>query len=171
MLKTLGTLWDTGVRLRCPVCEQGTLFKDAFTMHSVCPHCSVRFERNDGEVVGAMNVSIVVTAAIFLVGLMVTEMLWDWSAPLHLAIWVPFAILFPIAFYRYSRALWVAFLYLIGDVFWDKEPYQGTDLTLMDAFLNRPASPAEPAAPAAPSPPAPPEDDDDRLPRQRPKPR
>lgn len=154
MLRILHTFWDTGIRLRCPVCEQGALFKDWFTMHRTCPHCSVRFERHDGEETGGMSISIVVTAVIFLVGYYVSELTWDLPLWLDLSIWMTFAVVFPILFYRYSRALWVAFLHLTGDVHWDREPYNDTRPTIIDAFLNHP--PDQSAFPKRDEPPKPP---------------
>lgn len=137
MRRLLFALWDTGLRLKCPVCEQGDLFDTTFKLHKVCPHCSVRFERNTGEEVGGMTISIVFTCTIFLLGYLVAEIYTNWSVWAHLAIWVPFAIIFPIVFYRYSRSLWIVFLYLIGDIYWDSETYRDTNLTIVDAFLNR----------------------------------
>ncbi len=133
----LHLLWDTGLRWRCPVCEQGQLFKDYFTMNSVCSHCSVRFERYEGAVVGGMSISIVMTALIFLVGYTAAEVFTDWSVWIHLAMWMPFALFFPVLFYPYSRAIWVVFLHLFGDVHWDYETYQEPEVSIADAFLNR----------------------------------
>ena len=137
MIRVLQTFWDTGIRLRCPVCEQGQLFKDWFNMNKTCTHCTVRFERYEGEVVGGMTISIVITAFVFMVGYVASEILTAWPLWLHLTIWISFSLLFPIFFYRYSRAWWVVFLHLIGDVHWDYEPYEDTQLSIVDAFLNR----------------------------------
>jgi uncharacterized protein (DUF983 family) len=137
MWRILSALWDTGCRLMCPVCEQGNLFNKMFKMNKVCPHCSVRFERFQGEELGGMTISVVATTMIFLLGYFTAEVQTDWPTWVHLAIWVPFAVIFPIIFYRYSRALWVAFLYLSGSIYWDTTPYRDTNLTIVDAFLNR----------------------------------
>lgn len=141
MRRVIGLFWDTGLRLRCPVCDQGSLFADRFNMHPICPHCSVRFERFEGEVVGGMTISIVVTASIFLGAHLLVRGMTSWPLALHLGLWMAFAILFPIWFYRYSRALWVVILHLQGDVFWDYEPYVTPTLSIADAFLKRPAAP------------------------------
>lgn len=146
-------LWHTGIRLRCPLCRTGRLFKDGFTLHATCPHCGARFERYQGEATGGMTVSILVTALIFLIGYYLAERLTEWPVSVHLAIWVPFAILFPVLFYRYSRAVWVALLHASGDVHKDTAPYQEPEPSLMDAFLHRP--PAEPDDPPPPAPPKP----------------
>ncbi len=145
MLNFIQIFWDTGLKLRCPVCEQGKLFADWFNMNPTCPHCYVRFERYEGEVVGGMSISIVVTAVIFLVGYMLGEYLTDWSVWVHLAIWIPYSLIFPIFFYRYSRALWVVILHVGGDVHWDYEPYEETSLSIVDAFHSQHARRPAPA--------------------------
>lgn len=145
MWRILSALWDTGFRLMCPVCEQGKLFSKMFKMNKTCPHCSVRFERFQGEELGGMTISIVVTTTIFLVGYFTAEVRTDWDTWVHLAIWLPFAVIFPIFFYRYSRALWVMFLYLSGSIYWDQESYRDTNLTIVDAFFNRQPPDATPS--------------------------
>lgn len=107
-------------------------------MHKTCPHCGVRFERETGEETGGMSVSIVVLGIIFLIGYPLTEVLTDWSLGVHLAIWLPFSILFPIVFYRYSRSLWVVFLYLTDSIRQDSTPLQETDVSIVDAFRYQP---------------------------------
>ncbi len=84
-----------------------------------------------------MSISIVITALIFLVGYATTEILTNWAVWIHFTIWIPFSLLFPIFFYRYSRAWWVAFLHLIGDVHWDYEAYEEATLSIVDTFHNR----------------------------------
>ena len=138
MQRLLRSLWITGLWLKCPVCEQGNLFATYFNMNKICPHCGVRFERETGEVTGGMSVSIVLTAFIFLLGYGITEVLTNWPLWVHFAIWMPFAILFPIIFYRYSRSLWVVFLYVTDSKALTKDatPYQDTELSMIDAFRN-----------------------------------
>jgi uncharacterized protein (DUF983 family) len=134
----LYTLWDTGIGLRCPVCEQGSLFSGWFQMHRRCPHCGARFERDQGEVSGGMTISILATSLTFLVGFFVTDALFAWALWAQLVIWIAFVVLFPVFFYRYSRALWVALLHLAGRVYWDNEPYEESQHSILDAFRARP---------------------------------
>lgn len=144
MARLAAALWNTGLRLRCPVCREGPLFKGGLTMHATCPRCGARFERHQGEGTGGMTVSIVVTALIFLVGYYLAERLTTWPVAVHLAMWVPFALLFPILFYRTARAVWVALLHASGDVHPDSAPYQPPEPSIVDAFLYRPPSAAPP---------------------------
>lgn len=138
MKSFLRTLWITGVRFKCPNCEEGKLFQSYFKLNKTCSHCGVRFERETGEETGGMSVSIVILGVIFLIAYPIMEIFTDWSFWVHLAIWLPFSILFPIWFYPYSRSLWVVFLYLTGSIRQDATDYKETSLTLMDALHNRP---------------------------------
>ena len=80
-------------------------------MNVVCSACDLRFERAQGYFVGAIYVNYAAT-----VGVAVTGYFWLWSrtsisTAAQLAIWIPFCVLFPLWFFRYSRALWLAVEY------------------------------------------------------------
>ena len=114
MIRLLRALFD-GVALRCPRCHRGHLFARGFAMHARCPACGLEFERATGEITGGMGVNTVVTllaitAASLVFGLNPAVPL----APLLIGLGL-FAVLFPIAFYRSSRGLWVGMLYLTGN--------------------------------------------------------
>ena len=114
MVRLLRALWD-GLRLRCPRCHIGRMFARGFTMNKVCPNCGLPFEKATGEITGGMGVNTVATLAVITLGSLVFGL--NPAVPLGplligLAL---FAILFPIAFYRSSRGIWAAFLYITGD--------------------------------------------------------
>ena len=46
-----------GLRLRCPVCGKGKLFRTYFTMHECCPCCGVGFAREHGQWVGSLDIN------------------------------------------------------------------------------------------------------------------
>jgi uncharacterized protein (DUF983 family) len=95
-------------RLRCPRCGRAPLFRGWLTMNTVCAVCDLRFERAQGYWIGAIYVNYAVTTSIAVAGFF---MLWAWttlSMAAQLAIWVPFCVLFPLWFFRYSRAVWLA---------------------------------------------------------------
>jgi len=106
----VGGLW-----LRCPSCEKGAMFS-GFTMHETCPVCGVRFEKRSGESVGGVMINLVVVELLFVVGFFGVDALTDIPPMNQLPFWLPFAILFPIVFYRSSRGLWVSTTYLNGDL-------------------------------------------------------
>ena len=101
----LRALW-LGLRLRCPNCGQGKMFRGLFEMEKTCPICHVRFERLSGESIG---------------GFFLVDVLTD-IPPIHqLLFWIPFTIVFCVLFYRHARAMWVAVAFLAGGVYTDEE--------------------------------------------------
>jgi uncharacterized protein (DUF983 family) len=102
-----------GCSLSCPRCHAGKMF-NGFTMYDVCPICDLPFEMGAGEVTGGMGINAVLSFAVVIV---VAILVITPNLPTALAIGlVAFAgIVFPIAFYRSSRGLWVSFLYWSGN--------------------------------------------------------
>jgi uncharacterized protein (DUF983 family) len=95
-------------RLRCPRCGRAPLFRGWFAMNEVCAVCDLKFERAQGYWIGAIYVNYGVTTAIAVTGYFT---LWAWrelSTAAQLALWLPFCVVFPLWFFRYSRALWLA---------------------------------------------------------------
>jgi uncharacterized protein (DUF983 family) len=95
-------------RLRCPRCGRAPLFRGWFAMNDVCAVCDLRFERAQGYWIGAIYVNYGVTTLIAVGGYFA---LWVWaglSTAAQLAMWLPFCVVFPLWFFRYSRAIWLA---------------------------------------------------------------
>jgi uncharacterized protein (DUF983 family) len=113
MMRIIRALFD-GLILRCPRCHQGRMFQRGFTMNRSCPHCGLQFEQASGEVTGGMGINFVLTLFIVIAGSLFGLDPTIPIAPL-LGGLVLFAIVFPILFYRSSRGLWAAVLYLTGD--------------------------------------------------------
>jgi uncharacterized protein (DUF983 family) len=113
MIRLIRALFD-GLILRCPRCHTGRMFARGFTMHTACPSCGLPFERASGEITGGMGINIVATLVVIVVCALVFGL--NPSVPLGplLAGLALFAVLFPIAFYRSSRGMWVGILYLTG---------------------------------------------------------
>ena len=110
--------WQTvgrGLRLRCPRCGEGKLFKGVFAMNDACPSCGLDFKREQGYYIGAMYVNYGATTAVLLgVSLPLID-----KYPLPNILWPlgVFCTIFPIWFFRYSRSLWLAMdLYIISHV-------------------------------------------------------
>ena len=76
--------------------------------------CGLRFERAQGYWVGAIYVNYAVTVLIAVGGYFVLWRLADLSTAAQLALWVPFVILFPLWFFRYSRSVWLALEYFVN---------------------------------------------------------
>ena len=102
-----------GLRLRCPRCGETRLYAGPFRMHEVCAACGMRYERESGYFVGAIYVNYAVTVAVA-AG---TVLILDWWIGLalaqQLAVGITLAALVPLAFFRYSRSLWLCLDYLV----------------------------------------------------------
>ncbi|MGH7279746.1 MAG: DUF983 domain-containing protein [Candidatus Rokuibacteriota bacterium] len=100
--------------LRCPRCGDGALFRGWFAMAPECTLCGLTFERAQGYFVGAIYLNYAATVTLAVGGYLV---LWTYTGlptTWQLAIWMPFCVLFPLWFFRYSRSLWLAVEYFVN---------------------------------------------------------
>ncbi|HET7340660.1 MAG TPA: DUF983 domain-containing protein [Methylomirabilota bacterium] len=95
------------LRLYCPRCGRAPLFRGWFAMNTLCPACSLRFERAPGYWIGAIYVNYGVTVLVAVTGYFALRAETGLET-VQLALWVPFVVLFPLWFFRYSRAIWLA---------------------------------------------------------------
>ena len=83
-------------------------------MHAACGHCGRPFERGPGFFLGSIYVNYGVTALLVIV-LYFTFFFTETLSDRHLVpVITAVALVFPVWFFRYARALWVAF-----DELWD----------------------------------------------------
>jgi uncharacterized protein (DUF983 family) len=110
-------LYGRGLLLRCPKCGRGKLFRGWFTMHDACSNCGRPFDRGPGFFLGSIYFNYGITAVLVIViyfTCFFTEVLTDRQLLVLLSV---FALIFPLWFFRYARALWIAF-----DELWDPTP-------------------------------------------------
>ena len=103
-----------GLRLRCPVCGKGKLFKSYFVMSPRCSCCGVSFAREHGQWVGSLDINTFTTAFIVMIGAGFGPL---WSLKTSLIVWCSAAVLVPIVTFRFSRGLWTAIVHLTGGVY------------------------------------------------------
>ena len=77
-------------------------------MRPECALCGLRFERAQGYWVGAIYVNYGVTTSLVLGGYFLLWAHTDLSTAAQLVVWIPFLLVFPLWFFRYSRSLWLA---------------------------------------------------------------
>lgn len=105
-------LFWRAIRLRCPGCGGGPLFRSWLRMHAKCPGCGLRLERGeDGYQVGSYMFNIIAAELLFLAVFLVALAL-TWPAP-------PWALLqygglalmvvAPFLFFPFSKTLFLAF--------------------------------------------------------------
>jgi uncharacterized protein (DUF983 family) len=102
-------LWAL-LRLRCPRCHQGKLFRGQFAMNDPCPVCGLIIQREEGYFLGAMYASYVLGAVFIGTGYFVGTWLLagEHEGILLLALLLLYLPLVPLIF-RYSRTLWIYF--------------------------------------------------------------
>jgi uncharacterized protein (DUF983 family) len=96
-----------GLRLKCPRCGIGPLYAKPFRMHAHCGHCDLKFEREQGYFVGAIYINYAATVLIAVPGFFLLDAFVGMTIDHQLALWVPFAIVFPLLFFHHSRSLWL----------------------------------------------------------------
>jgi uncharacterized protein (DUF983 family) len=102
------SILGNGLRLRCPRCGNGRLYAKPFKMHSHCRRCGLRFEREQGYFVGAIYINYAATVGIAVPGFFILDLFTTMTIHQQLALWIPFAVVFPLLFFHHSRSLWLA---------------------------------------------------------------
>jgi uncharacterized protein (DUF983 family) len=77
-------------------------------MSLACPVCRLSFQREPGYFVGAIYINYGLTVLFVFVGYFLLDLMWAWPVGWQLALWCPVVILFPLATFRHSKALWLA---------------------------------------------------------------
>lgn len=103
----VGTLVGRAMRLRCPVCGVGPVFR-GLTTRETCPYCGFHFEREVGYFTNALIVNYTVTSLPVL--FVVAPLAYFSSLPIWtlLGIGSAIALLLPVLAYRHTKALWLA---------------------------------------------------------------
>ena len=83
-------------------------------MHPQCSDCQLKFEREYGFFVGAMYINYGATVVIAIPGYFVLDYFTEITLAQQLILWISFATLFPLFFFRYSRSLWLGLDYLFN---------------------------------------------------------
>lgn len=100
-------LW-IGLTRGCPVCGQRDLFHRWISMRERCPRCTFRFERREGQFIGAVGMNTVVTflavMGVLVVGMILT--IPDIPVAPLLGATLAVAVLVPLLFFPSSKTLW-----------------------------------------------------------------
>jgi len=110
MAITAGTMLKRGLRKRCAVCGQGRLFRRWTRMLPECPRCGYRFHRKPGQWLGSWFLNVcLVQLVLVLVVIVVAGVTWPTtSAVLLTSVTLGAAIVVPVAFFPFSRTIWIA---------------------------------------------------------------
>lgn len=103
-----------GLRLRCPVCGKGRLFRTYFAMYENCTCCGVGFAREHGQWVGSLDINTFGVALLLMIGAAFSP---SWSLRVSLIVWCTAAVIVPLITFRFARGLWTAIVHLTGGVY------------------------------------------------------
>ena len=109
-----GTILWRSLRLRCPRCGEGMLFRGWFRMRSRCDWCGLSYEREPGFFLGSIYVNYGLTALLVTFGFFALYFAKIMPQQAVLVVLTLFCLLFPLWFFRYARSLWLGF-----DHYWD----------------------------------------------------
>ena len=130
-----GNAVSRAVRLRCPRCGEGKLFRNWFTMHPTCHHCHLRYERAPGYFLGSTYVNygfIALTMTVMYMGLHFgAEISNQWLAgPL-----IAYCTVVPLILFRHARSWWLAM-----DCYFDPTSFaESEDYMVRGEELQQPA--------------------------------
>jgi len=103
-----------GVKLRCPECGLGNLYRAPFRMRSRCEFCDLVYEREQGYFVGAIYVNVIVTESLLLGSLLIYVLLARDISETIIAILIVLAMILPLAFFHHSRSLWMSIDHILN---------------------------------------------------------
>jgi uncharacterized protein (DUF983 family) len=105
------------VRLRCPNCGRGRLFRGVFRMLNRCPECGLSYFPEQGYYVGAMIINYVATTAVVVGIFLLSTLFRDFttlSVNFKILLWMAFAVALSLLFMRHAYSFW------LGIDFWIK---------------------------------------------------
>jgi uncharacterized protein (DUF983 family) len=103
-----------GLRLQCPRCGDGRLYRRLYRMNRACPVCGLGYYRESGYYVGAMMINYGITAFLILVAYLVSRLMpvmWHASPEWKIPVWMGAAIAISLLLVPVTRGLWLAFDY------------------------------------------------------------
>ncbi len=101
------------LRLRCPRCGEGKLFRNFFAMQTDCENCSLHYEREPGFFLGSIYANYGLTSLVSTATYPIATFGLGYSRNYVIIAIVAFILVFPVWFHRYARSLWLSFDYLI----------------------------------------------------------
>ncbi len=112
MLFEILDILGRGMKLRCPCCGHGRLFKTMFRTHDQCSACGERFEREPGQGFGTIYINLSLSGMLAVTGYLVINAFFALTMPQQLGICLPVAALGPFLFFRLATGLWTSIIFL-----------------------------------------------------------
>ena len=96
-----------GLRLRCPDCGLGSLYRAPFRMNSHCEYCDLIYEREQGYFIGAIYLNVIGTESLLLGTLLIYGLITGKINQTILTVLIILALTLPLIFFHHSRSLWL----------------------------------------------------------------
>jgi len=112
MLAWIASCWS----YKCPRCRVGKMFKEPLDvkkpldMHQRCHHCNLDFEPELGFYYGAMFISYIITAFLFLAIALMLVFYFKWSVNAAMAVVIFVGVLIFLKILRLSRSIYLHML-------------------------------------------------------------
>jgi len=112
MFAWLASCWT----YKCPRCREGQMFKEPLDikkpldMHKGCSHCNLNFEPEPGFYYGAMFISYIITAFLFLAIALMLVFYFKWSVNAAMGVVIIVGILIFLKILRVSRSFYIHLL-------------------------------------------------------------
>lgn len=104
----------TALRLRCPRCRNGLLFRGLLQMNAACPTCGLKLEPDDGFYLGSVYANYAATALTASGAFLILVYLCGFNKDVVIWFCTAFTVLFPLWFFRYARSIWLSLMYLVS---------------------------------------------------------
>jgi uncharacterized protein (DUF983 family) len=102
------TLMVRALKLECPRCGKGKLFRRFFSMYERCSSCGLKFERAPGYYLGSSYVNYGLTAIALLIAYSILHYKLGYTNQQLAGPLAGFCVVFPLLAFRHARALWLA---------------------------------------------------------------
>jgi len=102
------TLLGRAIRLRCPRCGEGKLYRRWFSMNERCPVCNFLISRKQGYYLGSIYMGYGAAAWITTILYIVCHFVLQIPAAKLIGPLAAFCVVFPTLYFRHARAFWLS---------------------------------------------------------------
>ena len=103
-----------GLKLRCPECGLGKLYRSPFRMNQHCDYCDLVYEREQGYFIGAIYLNVIGTESLLLGTLIVYGLITGKVNETILTALIILALVLPLLFFHHSRSLWLSIDHILN---------------------------------------------------------
>jgi len=103
-----------GLKLRCPDCGLGPLYRSLFRMNTHCDYCGLIYEREQGYFIGAIYLNVIATESLLMGTLLIYGLITGRFDQTILTVLIVLAMVAPLIFFHHSRSLWLSIDHLLN---------------------------------------------------------